>query len=214
MKSGPALVLGFLLVACGPPPPPAAALDVADDNLLVPSEAITPDFIVHQRVHASFGERKMVFQAVIQKAEGRLTIVALTLQGTRLFTLEQSGTTVRFERYTKSELPFSPRHILVDIHRSYFRSLASPPASGRRVASSGGELLRETWRRGQLVERTIEIIEAKRPERITIRYGAGGASLLERSIRYHNGYLDYTLVVTPLRFKVIGGAGSQATEDE
>lgn len=212
--TSPLLVLGFLLVACGPPPPPAAALDVEDDSLLVSSEAITPDFIVHQKVHASFGERKMVFQAVIQKAQGRLTIVALTLQGTRLFTLEQSGKTVRFQRYTRSELPFSPRHILVDIHRSYFRRLASPPASGRRVARSGPELLRETWSGGQLIERSIEIVEAKRPERITIRYGAGGASLLERPVRYHNGYLGYTLAVTPLRFKLIGGARSQATEDE
>ena len=214
MNSRPGLVLASLLVACGPRPPPAAALEVEDDSLLASSEAITPDFMVHQKVQASFGERNLVFQAIIQKANGRLTIVALTLQGTRVFSLVQSGKKVTFERYTKSELPFSPRHILVDIHRSYFRRLATPPASGRRVARSGGELLRETWRGGQLVERTIEIIEAKRPERITIRYGAGGPSLLERPVRYHNGYLGYSLTVTPLRFKLIGGDGSQATEDE
>jgi len=212
-----------------PPSPPAAALDVDDPDLLASSEAIEPDFLVHQRVHATFGERELVFQAVIQAARGRLTVIALTLQGARVFTLEQSGKRVSFERHTEMALPFSPKHILVDIHRAYFRFAASaPPRGDHRVFRQKGEIVRETWRRGVLIDRVVELAAAERPERIAIHYGSGGPRLLERPLSYRNGYLGYTLVVTPLRFVLLRkspagpdappllrpAGSSHATEDE
>jgi hypothetical protein len=194
-----ALVLGA--TACGPRRPPPPPTEVEDPALLVSSDELGRDFMVQQKVHATFGDRELVFQAVLQKSGGRLTIVALSLQGTRLFTLEQTGKTVRFERYTARELPFSPWHILVDIHRSYFRRGPAPPLTGRRTVRFGQEVMRETWRDGTLTERTFERPAARASGRITIRYGAGGGELLERPMRYHDGALGYTLVVTPIRFQ-------------
>jgi hypothetical protein len=188
-----------LLVACGPPRrPPAAALDVDHPSLLVASQEIRPDFVLQQKVAARFGERRVVFQAVIQAARGRLTVIALSLQGTRVFTLEQTGRQVSFQRHTRSELPFSPRHILVDIHRAYFRGPGDSPRERVRDREEGGVL----------VERIVELVGAGE-ERIRIRYGQGGARLLERPVRYHNGYLGYTLEVTPVSFKLL-----EPAEDE
>jgi hypothetical protein len=175
---------------------------VEDPRLLVASEEIRPDFSLHQRVHATFRDRELVFQAIIQTAGGKLTIVALTPQGTRAFVLEQTGKRVTFERHVSRDLPFSPWHILTDVHRTYFRGAAGPRPDGEHTVDHGIEVMRETWQGGVLRTRSFTP-HGKDDPVVTIRYGGSGVSLPQRPVTYRHHELGYTLRVTPVRFKLL-----------
>jgi hypothetical protein len=199
MTSRHALLLAAV-AGCGANQPRAPEPDVEDPALLVSSEDIAPSFTVQQKVHATFREREIVFQAVIQAAGGRLTVVALTPQGQRAFVIEQTGRSVRFRRHVSRELPFSPWHILVDIHRAYFRGTAAQRPDGRHRVAHGREVMFETWRGGRVVRRTFQRAGSRTPGAITIDYAGAGTTLLERTVTYRDRVRGYTLVVTPVRY--------------
>src|SRR5262249_55424302 len=51
------------------------------------------------------------------------------------------------------ELPFSPRNVVVDVHRVFFKRLPAPPQAGYSGVVRGeldDETVEETWRDGQL----------------------------------------------------------------
>jgi hypothetical protein len=116
------VVLGLTLASCGPPRPERPEANIEDPSLLVSTDDMGADVSVEQTVTATHRGRHLTFRAVIQKHADSLTVVAFTAQGQRAFVLTQKQKQVQFEQQSGPELPFSPWHILLDIHRIYFYS--------------------------------------------------------------------------------------------
>jgi hypothetical protein len=71
----------------------------------------------------------------------------------KAFTLEQRGERIEFHQFLGPELPFSPRNVIVDVHRVFFKRLPAPGQPGYTGVVRGeldGEAVEETWRDGEL----------------------------------------------------------------
>lgn len=164
------IVLAVSLGAC------AGLSAVRDEVLVLRDPARIPlDVAVRQRiaVRASTpeGERAGSFDAVLQKRGAELIVVGLGAAGVRTFVLRQTGSEVTFEQRFGPPLPVSPRRIVQDIHRVFFRTAPVPVGGeGERTASSDGETLTDRWEKGSLVERRIVGSDG---ERVVILFGEG-----------------------------------------
>lgn len=116
------------LVACGPS---AARGPVRDESgpLRAPSSYPT-DFAIDHQITAIHAEGSDTFRALVEKNGDALVMVALGPHGSRAFTLAQEGDEVRFESQLPRELPFPPRFMLVDVHRTWLVGLDAPRADG------------------------------------------------------------------------------------
>jgi hypothetical protein len=198
-----ALALGLLLGACAPSPPPSTAAGARAQDYpgeLVDSSALPDGLFLRQRIEARFGERELGFSAVLQSEGGVLSLLALTPYGTRAFLLQQRGQALSFERYVEPSLPFPPRFILLDVHRTLFLGLPGAPlADGEHQGVRGGERIRERWQGGRLLARSFERIDG-RPRgliRITYEGGMAGAAPPAR-IDLDNGWFGYRLAIHTL----------------
>ncbi|MEO7730628.1 MAG: DUF3261 domain-containing protein [Kofleriaceae bacterium] len=91
--------------------------------------------------------------AVVQKQGDTLAIVGFGPMNVKAFTLTQRGAQIEFTQYVGPEVPFSPRNVVVDVHRILFKRLpapAEPHYSGELRGELDGEHVEETWRDGQL----------------------------------------------------------------
>jgi len=166
---------------------------------LVPTGDIPGSFLYRQRVTARRPGREVSFEAVLQKQGGTLTMLGLTPFGTRAFVLQQRGVAVEFTSYMPGELPFPPRYILLDLHRTLFVTLGPPVADGDRVAVRDGESVRERWRAGRLMERRYERVGGAPAGSIEVRYEGGMAGHEPPdTIEYRNGWYGYALTITTL----------------
>ncbi len=123
------------LAACRPPARSAPPDRPSDPVVLQDTRAIdVPPFVARQRVTARYGDRSHTFDAVLQLAGGRLTMLGLSPFGTKAFVLTQTGTDVHFETFVSLDLPFPPERILFDVHRALFWNArdGTVTADGRR----------------------------------------------------------------------------------
>lgn len=167
---------------------------------LVDSTAL-PGVFYQQRIEARLGERTMSFAAVLQSDAGVLSLLALTPYGTRAFLLEQHGQRVRYANYVDRELPFPPRFILIDVHRTLFLGLpGAPRKDGSHAALVRGERVVESWRGGYLHERTFERQDGRPAGLIRIRYLDGGMrdGVPPQRIELDNGWFGYQLTIHTL----------------
>ena len=152
-----------LLLACHrtPPPETAGRLAAPPAASLPPPDAIPGAFTVRQKLVASSAHGGGSFEAVLKKVPGHLTLLGLTPYGSRAFLLEQAGADVSFTSYIPRELPFPPTYVLLDVHRVFDALLGPSPGAGdgkdevEREGIVRGELVRERWRGGHLVQRTF-----------------------------------------------------------
>lgn len=181
-------------------PPPASAPLAPDTTPLERPAALRPNFSVRQHIEASSHGKSGAFDAVVQKQARELLVVGLGPAGVRMFMLKQNDAPaddgITFEQSFGPKLPFSPRNIVLDIHRLFFMGL---PASAR-TADDGtfeGETaagkIREIWRGGELRERQFS--HPSRQGAILISYGAGCRK--ERCAPEYatidNGWFNYVL---------------------
>ncbi|MCP4446851.1 MAG: DUF3261 domain-containing protein [Myxococcales bacterium] len=216
------------LFACGHPP---ARHPVAPDpQVLVDVSEIPGDFLVHQEVRAKFGSDNLVFQAVIQKQGTVLTIVTLAPDGSRAYLIEQSGKVVNSEKYVSRELPFSPIHILQDVHRCYFMAGDSLPSSSQGTGTTRtlrlAEYIDEDYRDQLLVRRVFRTVAAQTGSSsdaqdkqagavvATVEYTGPGENLLERPVVYRNQDLNYVLDIRPIAYSVLSPDGGDSTTPE
>jgi len=115
------------------------------------------DFVVRQSltVHARRDGQPVdgQFDAILQKQGDTLLIVGFGPMNVKAFTLEQRGDRLEFTQFFGPELPFSPRNVVVDVHRVYFHRLPPPAEPGYSGAARGeldGETVEETWQGGEL----------------------------------------------------------------
>lgn len=198
------LVALALLAACAPRPhgPPSAP----PPGVLVSTRDIPGDFFFRQRVSARYPGREMSFDAVLQKQGDTLTLVGLTPFGTRAFVLQQRGTDVQFTAEMPDVLPFPPRYVLLDVHRTFFMTLAPTPApDGERTGAREGEELRERWSDGHLTQRSFRRLDGAPPGLVEVRYGDDGMEGLRppRTIELRNGWFGYALTITTLEQRAL-----------
>ncbi len=205
--------------ASRPAPAPRAPAQGYPGVLRPPSE-IRGDFLARQAIQGRYGEEEIRFETVLQKQGNVLTLIGLTPFGTRAFLLRQVGTEVTFEPYVKRELPFPPRYILIDVHRSLFIGISADPLSdGVHEAVQDDERITERWAGGLILERRFERRSGNPPGAITItckegmRFGVPPGEL-----RFENGWFGYELLIRTTAFSSLpstdGDRSNAPTRDE
>jgi hypothetical protein len=162
------------------------------------------DFMVRQSlaIHAERNGEPVdgQFDAIVQKRGDTLLIVGFGPMNVKAFTLEQRGDRVEFHQFVGPELPFSPRYILVDVHRVFFKHLPAPEHghSGVLRGELDGETVGETWRDGQL--RAAVFTRPGSALRGAIRVDLGPGCLPNacepESATLHNEWFGYTLTIS------------------
>ena len=203
MKRWLALSCALLATACVSHPKPEYFATLA-----APSE-IPGSFLALQEVEAVYGERKIKFQAALQKQGDVITLLGFTPFGTRAFLLQQRGAEVTFTSYVDRELPFPPRYVLIDIHRAYFWAPLpgpeeNPPGDGWLELSRDGEVVRERWEGGTLRQRTFEREAGEPAGLIDIVYEPGMKDgVPPDAVIFHNGWFGYTLFIRTRSYQPI-----------
>lgn len=201
-----ALLLALVALACGPRGPQQMP-DAERPDLVLDTSEIADSFLLHHEVLARFGDDELVFEAVLQKKDDVLTLVALTPQGGRAYMVQQRGKTVTAEQYIEARMPFPPWRLLTDVHRCYFRGSSSPLGDGTRELADRGEVVEEVWKRGRIVRRRYrngsEIVAE-------VEYLGPGQRLLERRVVYRNRQLGYTLDIRPIRYSPLTSSSEAA----
>lgn len=195
----PLVVVLLAMVACGPPPAQGPARDYAGP-LEAPSSYAT-DFAIDHRITAIHAEGSESFRALLEKNGDRLVMVGLGPHGSRAFTLAQEGDEVRFESQLPRELPFPPRFMLVDVHRTWLLGLDRPLPDGTHETtvqtSAGPESLTETWADGRLVSRAFTRPDVEGTIRITYEGGLSPdpSAPPPTRVELDNGWFGYRLVM-------------------
>jgi hypothetical protein len=153
-----------------------------------------------QHVEAAAQGRTGGFDSVVQKHADELLIVGLGPAGIRAFVLKQSGDAISFERNIPGpELPFSPRNVVVDVHRAFFKKLPNPPASGTGTIKGkvDDEEVEEDWRDGNLAERRFARpgTQYKGVVRVTYSPGCTRDRCAPEGLQLKNEWFGYALKI-------------------
>ena len=163
------------------------------------------NFTVQQSIdiRARQGDRTVEGQldAVVQKQGDTLIVVGLGPMNARTFTLTQRGTRIEFVQYAGPELPFSPRNILVDVHRVFFKALPrqdSTDYSGVVRGELDGEEVEERWEQGELRARIFSRPGGPPKGAVRVEYGAGcrAGRCQPASVTVDNEWFHYRLAIT------------------
>jgi hypothetical protein len=210
----PAAILGLFLLTCGGRSPTSdTPKDAGYPGVLVPTDRIEGAFMARQKVVARHAGRTSSFEAVLQYHDGTLTLVGLTPFGTRAYVLQQRGTEVVFDvsaPQTLEAMPFPPRYVLLDIHRTFFMEIPGAPLSdGEHRTEREGELITERWESGRLRERSFRRLSGPPEGEIRVLYGAGMvAGEIPRTIEFRNGWYGYHLTIETVSYQRLPGTRS------
>jgi len=193
------LVLPMLLAcATARPPPEAHTPPFEYPGTLVEPRTLPGDFMRRQRISAQWKDGGGSFEAVLQKQGNRLLLVGLAPWGSKAFVLEQNGLEVTFRSYVDRELPFPPRNLLLDIHRTYFMGIPGAPlADGEHAAERDGERVVERWAGGRLAERRFARLDGRPPGEIVVVFAQDDSAAVPR-VELQNGWFGYRLSIETL----------------
>jgi hypothetical protein len=157
-------------------------------------------------VVARHGGRSSTFDAVLQYHDGTLTLIGLTPFGTRAYVLQQRGTQVTFDvsvPQAVEEMPFPPRYVLLDVHRTFFMGVPGAPLpDGEHRTEREGEIIVERWEGGRLRERSFRRRSGPPAGVIRVLYGAGEVvGEIPRTIEFHNGWYGYHLTIETVSYQ-------------
>lgn len=197
----------LLVVACSGTPTRRSVISISAPSeypgVLHDPKTLPHDFMVRQSltIHTKRDGKPVdaEFDAVVQKQTDTLLIVGFGPMNVKAFTLTQKADQIEFAQFMGPEPPFSPRNVVVDVHRVYFMRL--PPPTG--VSFSGvldgeldGETVQETWKDGQL--RASVFTRPNDPKlkgaiRIELGPGCEPVYCEPESATLHNEWFGYTL---------------------
>ncbi len=209
MKAAVLVALAIAAAGCGQPV--RRTLMLTSDPAEYPGVIHDPrtlgrDFVVRQTItiHAKKPDGTPVegeFDAVLQKQGDTLLIVGFGPMNVKAFTVKHQGNQIEFVQFMGPPLPFSPRNMIVDVHRVFFKHLPVPADagasfSGTRTGELDGEHVEETWQAGQLRATVFT-----RPDnallhgavRIELGPGCTAAECEPDSATLHNEWFGYTL---------------------
>lgn len=202
------LFAALVLAACGGSSRHAVfATDApaAYPGVLHPPRALGADFMVRQTltIHATRDGKPVTAEldAVLQKRGGELLVLGLGPMDTKAFTLTQRESTIAFDQYMGPPLAFSPRDMIVDIHRVFFKRLPGPPPDGTRRGELDGEHVEETWQGGEL--RAIRYTRPGFTGAVRVELGPGckPARCEPETATLHNEWFRYTVDIVDDAFE-------------
>jgi hypothetical protein len=172
------------------------------------------DFSVHQHltVHARRADTGAPvdgdLDAVLQKQGDSLLVVGLGPMAVKAFTLTQRQGQITFTQSFGPPLPFSPRNIIVDVHRIFFKRLPPPADAGYAGVIRGeldGEQVEETWQAGELRARVFTRPGSGLAGAVRVELGAGctAARCEPVSATLRNEWFAYTLAITNDDFEAL-----------
>jgi hypothetical protein len=198
----------LLLAACGSGGDnrhaeiPIAAPSEYPGELHAPA-TLHPDFMVRQTltIHTQHDGKPIdaELDAVLQKQADTLLILGFGPMNTKAFTLTEKADKITFDQFMGPQLPFSPRNIVVDVHRVFFMRLpppADPKFSGTQQGELDGEHVEETWKDGEL--RAVVFTRPGDPKlkgaiRVQLSEGCTAALCQPVSATLRNEWFGYTL---------------------
>lgn len=199
-----ALSITLALAACGGARSKQETSAVAAYSLagvLIPTEQIeTPPFVVQQRIKGTYQGGEVSIDCVVQWKDGKLTVLGLTPFGTRAFSIEQTGTQVKFEKYIDRDMPVKPEMVLYDIHRVFFRGL--PPGQGQ--GQDHGDTVTETSSGDHVIERRFQSMEGS-TNLVVITFDGPPAPIVAPHVRIANAGYGYLLEIENSEQKSLAG---------
>ena len=140
------------------------------------------------------------FDAIVQKQGDTLLIVGFGPMNVKAFTLTHRGDRIEFAQFMGPELPFSPRNVVVDVHRVFFKRLPAKAQAGYSGVVRGeldGETVEETWRDGQLRTAVFTRPGSALRGAVRVELGPGCTPVLcePESATLHNEWFGYTLTI-------------------
>jgi hypothetical protein len=201
-----ALLIAVALAGCPPRQRRwsiAASAPAEYPGVLHEPASLADDFMVRQtltiRTVADGKPVEAELEAVLQKEADTLLIVGFGPMNVKAFTLTHRGDRIEFEQYLGPELPFSPRNIVVDVHRVYFKRLPPPAAgfSGETRGELDGEQVVETWHDGELRGRVFTRPGSRLQGAVRVELGPGcGPDRCEpESTTLTNEWFGYTVAI-------------------
>ncbi len=202
-----ALLMLLALAACGHPPRTSTIRTEAPSEypgVLRDPSTFPHDFMVRQtlKIHTQHDGKPFdaELDAVVQKQGGTLLIIGLGPMDMKGFTLTQKGDQIEFVQFAGPQLPFSPRNIVVDVHRVFFKRLPAPEPrySGVVRGELDGEHVEELWKDGQLRASTFTRPGSALKGAIRVQLGEGctPAACEPVSAMLRNEWFGYTLTIT------------------
>ena len=205
-----ALTASLLLVACAGCSHPARGTVIATSDpaaypcVLHDPRTLPYDFMVRQRltIRAQHDGQPVEgrFDAIVQKQGDTLLIVGFGPMNVKAFTLTQRGDRIEFAQFMGPALPFSPRNVVVDVHRVFFKRLPAPVQAGYSGVVRGeldGETIEETWRDGQLRASAFTRPGGALQGAVRVELGPGCAPARcePESATLRNEWFGYTLTI-------------------
>ncbi len=166
---------------------------------------IAQNFMVRQslKIHTQRDGKPVdaELDAVVQKQGDTLVVIGLGPMDVKAFTLTHKADQIEFAQVAGPELPFSPRNIVVDVHRVFFKRLPAPldaHHSGVVKGELDGEHVEETWQDGQL--RASVFTRPGEPKlkgaiRVQLGPGCEPAHCEPVSAMLRNEWFGYTLTI-------------------
>jgi hypothetical protein len=190
------------VAACASPKPPPSHATVEDDSaVLLPTDQLsTPPFMVLQRVRGKHGTQNVAFECEVQLSHGKLTAVGMTPYSPRAFVVEQDGINVQSQAFMLRDVPFEPVQVLYDIHRVFFRGLPASQTDGTHEWVDHGELVRELWQGGHVVERYFHALETF-ATLMVISFEGAPAPVIAPRVRLTNLHYSYSLEIENIEQK-------------
>jgi Protein of unknown function (DUF3261) len=164
---------------------------------LRPPAAFGPNFQWRQRITASWSSGERSFDAVLSKDGDTLQLLGLNPMGMPGFVLKLQGTQLQVQNNTSQAIPFEPRYVMLDVERVFFPWFDAPSSTnGERELKRDGELVRETWKGGQLSSRRFKRLDGKPAGEIVITYSNWPRDR-DAPARAHlaNGWFGYALTI-------------------
>jgi len=202
-----AVVAAFALAACGHAPPRhvviASDAPAAYPGVLHPPRTLAaPDFMVRQSltIHTTRDGKPVdaELDAVLQKRGPELLVLGLGPMDAKAFTLTQRESTIEFEQFMGPPMAFSPRDMILDIHRVFFKRLPGAAADGTRNGELDGEHVEETWQDGELrhiVYTRPADKKLKGSVKIDLGPGCKPARCEPATATVHNEWFSYTVEI-------------------
>jgi hypothetical protein len=184
------------LTACTfPKPPPSNALLHEDAAVLVSTNQLsTRPFTVVQRVRGKHGTEDVLFECMVQLSHNKLTVVGMTVYSTRAFVVEQDGVDVQLRSSMLRDVTFDPVEVLYDIHRVFFRGLPAPQLDGTHEWLDHGEVVRELWKDGHIVERHFHALDTF-SRLLVLQFEGPPAPVIAARVRLTNLHYGYVLEI-------------------
>jgi hypothetical protein len=210
----PALLVWFVACAAPKPPPQPDSEALYDDDsaILVPTDQLSrPPFMVLQRVRGKHIGQRVAFECAVELSHGKLTIHGMTPYTPRAFVVEQNGVHVSSQAFMLRDVWFDPVQVLYDIHRAFFRGLTTAQPDGYYEVLDRGEVVRELWENGHVVERSFHSLDTF-ASLVVIDFKGAPAPVIAPRVRITNLHYSYSLEIEMVEQRRLGSDYSLGVE--